>query len=340
MNMTTSAPITVTVSNDSPGGGDPTAPTVTITSPSSGAWTGNSILVSASASDDAGVASITLWGNGASFGTIACGGTTCTGDIRWSTSTLPAGAYEVNAVATDTAGNCTVSSPVTINKNGTSPVVPSGATCGGGGGDTMPPSVAMSAPANGSTVSGTVTVSATASDNVGVVAVQFKLDGANLGGEDTTAPYSTPWDTSTAPSGSHTLTAVARDAAGNVTTSAPVTVTVGPSGGGDATPPTATITSPSSGAWTGNSILVSASASDNVGVTSITLWGDGAAFGTIPCGGTSCTGSIRWSTGALPTGAYQVNAVATDAAGNCTISAPVTINKNGTSPVKPSGANC
>ena len=35
-----------------------------------------------------------------------------------------------------------------------------------------------------------VTASATASDNVGVTGVRFKLDGANLGAEDTTAPYS------------------------------------------------------------------------------------------------------------------------------------------------------
>ena len=41
----------------------------------------------------------------------------------------------------------------------------------------------MTAPAAGATVSGTVSVSATASDNVGVVGVQFLLDGANLGAE-------------------------------------------------------------------------------------------------------------------------------------------------------------
>ena len=38
--------------------------------------------------------------------------------------------------------------------------------------------------------SGTTTVTATATDNGGVAGVQFKLDGANLGAEDTTAPYS------------------------------------------------------------------------------------------------------------------------------------------------------
>jgi hypothetical protein len=70
-----------------------------------------------------------------------------------------------------------------------------------------------------------VTVSASASDNVGVAGVQFKLDGSNLGNEDTSAPYTISWDT-TGLSGSHTLTAVARDAAGNPGTSAPVTVNV------------------------------------------------------------------------------------------------------------------
>jgi hypothetical protein len=108
-------------------------------------------------------------------------------------------------------------------------VIASGAG-GGGGPDTTPPTVTVTAPASGTTVSGTVTVSATASDNVGVVGVQFKLAGVNLGAEDTTAPYATTWDTTTATAGTHTLTAVARDAAGNTTISAPVTVTVGSGG--------------------------------------------------------------------------------------------------------------
>ena len=57
--------------------------------------------------------------------------------------------------------------------------------------DTTAPSVSVSAPAPGSVVAGSaVTVSASASDNVGVAGVQFKLDGANLGAEDTSAPYS------------------------------------------------------------------------------------------------------------------------------------------------------
>ena len=92
--------------------------------------------------------------------------------------------------------------------------------------DTTPPTISMTAPTNGSTVSGTITVSVTASDNIGVSGVQFLLDGINLQSEDTTSPYSITWNTTTAPNGSHTLTARARDAAGNTTTSSSVTVIV------------------------------------------------------------------------------------------------------------------
>ena len=94
------------------------------------------------------------------------------------------------------------------------------------GSDNSPPTVSITSPAAGSTVSGVVTVTANASDNKGVAGVQFKLYGVNGGAEDTAAPYSISWDTNGTPNGSHTLTAVARDAAGNQTTSAPVTVTV------------------------------------------------------------------------------------------------------------------
>jgi hypothetical protein len=71
-----------------------------------------------------------------------------------------------------------------------------------------------------------VTVTATAADNVGVVGVQFQVDGVNIGPEDTGNPYSASWDTTAAGNGSPTLTAIARDAAGNKTTSSGVTVTV------------------------------------------------------------------------------------------------------------------
>src|SRR5437016_4054493 len=92
--------------------------------------------------------------------------------------------------------------------------------------DTTPPTVAIVSPPSGATLCGTVPIMASAADDVGVVGVQFKYDGLDIGAEDTTAPYAVPAYTTAVANGSYTLTAVARDAAGNVTTSAPVTVSV------------------------------------------------------------------------------------------------------------------
>jgi Concanavalin A-like lectin/glucanases superfamily/Bacterial Ig domain/Domain of unknown function (DUF5666) len=92
--------------------------------------------------------------------------------------------------------------------------------------DTVPPTVSITAPAGGSTLHGSTTITASASDNVGVVGVQFQLDGASLGAESTASPYTISWDTTKTANGQHTLTAIARDAAGNKTTSAAVTVNV------------------------------------------------------------------------------------------------------------------
>jgi alpha-mannosidase len=92
--------------------------------------------------------------------------------------------------------------------------------------DLTKPTVTITAPVSGSTVADKVSVTASGSDNVGVVGVQFTLDGANLGAEDTLAPYAVDWDTVPGTNGPHVLSATARDAAGNVGTAADVTVTV------------------------------------------------------------------------------------------------------------------
>jgi hypothetical protein len=93
--------------------------------------------------------------------------------------------------------------------------------------DSTPPTVSITSPTNGTTVSGkNLIVNATATDNLTVAGVQFKLDGVNLGSEDTASPYSTTWDTTNATNGAHTLTAVARDPSNNSATSTSVNVTV------------------------------------------------------------------------------------------------------------------
>lgn len=103
------------------------------------------------------------------------------------------------------------------------------------GADTTPPKVVMDGLQDGSEVSGVITLKAKASDNVGVAGVQFFLDGDRVGTLDTSAPYAAKLDTTKLPDGTVALLAVATDAAGNRTMSAPVTVTI--DNGGSAPPP-------------------------------------------------------------------------------------------------------
>jgi hypothetical protein len=87
-----------------------------------------------------------------------------------------------------------------------------------------PPTVQITSPANGASFAfkATITIQVTATDDVGVVKVEFFAGTTKLG-EDTTAPYAFTWRPGP---GTYTLTARATDTGGAVTTSAPVTVTV------------------------------------------------------------------------------------------------------------------
>jgi hypothetical protein len=99
-----------------------------------------------------------------------------------------------------------------------------GKTAGSGGppppADTTPPVVTLIAPENNTIVSGaSVPVSASATDNVAVAGVQFKIDGANLGSEKIAPPFTITLDTTLLLNGIHNLGAIARDAASNRSTS-------------------------------------------------------------------------------------------------------------------------
>lgn len=93
-------------------------------------------------------------------------------------------------------------------------------------GDTTSPTVSVTSPAGGASVSGNVTLTASAGDDVGVAGVRFEVDGTAVGTEDTTAPYSVSWPSTSVANGTHAIRAVARDAAGNTAASPPVSVTV------------------------------------------------------------------------------------------------------------------
>src|SRR5207244_1574269 len=243
---------------------DPTPPTVSITSPANGATVSGTSSPTRRSSDIVGVVGLQFKLDGVNLGAED---TASPYSTNWNTTTASNGSHTLSAVARDAAGNTTTSAAVTVTVNNAPPP------------DSTPPTVSITSPATGATVSGTITDTATASDNVGVVGVQYKLDGVNLGAEDTASPYSTNWNTTTASSGSHTLTAVARDAAGNRTTSSPVTVTVSDAPPADTTPPTVSISSPATGSSVSGTITISAAASDNVGVVGLQFKLDGVNLG-------------------------------------------------------------
>jgi Bacterial Ig domain len=187
--------------------------------------------------------------------------------------------------------------------------------------------VTMTSPGSGSNVSGTIPVSASVTivGALTVQSVQFKLDGANLGAADTTAPYSVSWNTRTASNGSHTLTAVARDLLGLTWNASPVTVTVF----NDTTPPTVALTSPFPGTAVKATVAVNANASDNVGVVGVQFRLDGANLGAED---TTSPYGVSWNTTGATNGSHTLTAVARDAAGNTATSSGVTVTVDNTPP--------
>jgi len=83
-------------------------------------------------------------------------------------------------------------------------------------------------------------------------------------------------------------------------------------GTGDTTAPTVSVTAPANGATVSGTTTISASASDNVGVSSVEFYVDSVLKGT----DTSSPYSYSWSTTSYSNGAHSIYAKAKDAAGN------------------------
>lgn len=195
--------------------------------------------------------------------------------------------------------------------------------------DTAPPVVTVANPVAGATVKQTVSVDVQATDDFGVAAVDFLVDGVVVG-TDTQQELNKPnvfgfvWDSTKVPDGSHRLMARAKDAAGNLGSAKEVAVTV--ANNVDTVKPVVALGNPKSGdSFTiGSSVSLSASATDNVGVTNVSVYAGGA----LKCSGTPST-ACSWNTTGLAAGTYVVSATAKDAAGNQeTISASITLVSN------------
>jgi glucose/arabinose dehydrogenase len=178
----------------------------------------------------------------------------------------------------------------------------------------VPPSVTISTPAAGSTVTvGTkVRIEASAQDADGTITRVEFFEGNTRLGEAAAAPFALDW-TPGGP-GQRTLTARAIDNHNAVTVSAPVSVTVQAAGSGDVLAPVVSLISPAPGTLgLVGSVQLSATATDNVGVTLVEFEVDGELLATSAAPPFVATVP---STAAYASGVHVVRARARDAAGN------------------------
>jgi len=184
--------VTVTVSFDT------TPPAVSFQQPQAGGHVGRSPgePITVNATDNVGVASVSLYADGNLVGAIA----TAPYAFVWDTSALAVGSqHTLTAAAVDQAGNpSTVSITVTVR----------------GSSDTTAPRVSFVSPTDGEHVKQNVKVNVNATDNVAVTRVDLFADN-RLIASWSRAPYTVKWKTKGLPKGAHTLMSEAYDAAGN-----------------------------------------------------------------------------------------------------------------------------
>lgn len=170
------------------------------------------------------------------------------------------------------------------------------------------PTVSISTPVNGSTVTGTVMVTALPLDDVGVLKVEFLVDGAlrlTAGG----SPYVFPWNTGSESAGSHIVAARAYDADLNTAISSITVTVVIP----DLTAPTVAISTPANGATVAGTVSIQGTAADNQALSKVEVRVDTGNY-------VLATGLANWSFGlntfSLNNGSHSVIARATDVGGN------------------------
>ncbi|MGB6458334.1 MAG: immunoglobulin domain-containing protein, partial [Candidatus Acidiferrum sp.] len=182
-------------------GTDTTPPKVSITSPVSGATVSGTITVSATATDNVGVASVQFLVDNVDTGAAD---TSAPFSLSLDTTKLSNGTHSLTATASDAAGNRATSTAVSITvSNATLPVI-------------------TSQPTNKTVTAGQTATFSVAATGTAPLTYQWKKDGASIAGA-TASGYTTP-GTTTADNGS-TFEVVVSNSAGS-TPSTTVTLTV------------------------------------------------------------------------------------------------------------------
>jgi hypothetical protein len=301
------------------GSSDTTAPTVSVTAPTAGATVTGTTTISATASDNVGVTSVDFYVDSVLKGSD----TSSPYSYSWATTSYSNGAHSIYAIAKDAAGNTKTSTTVSVTVSNT-------VTDDGG-------LLTAGVTANGNMDSADISdmwyidiPASTASMYVVLVCGTADFDTyGKFNAQPTTSAYD--WRGYTSGGEENTVTS---PAAGrhyimvqyySGTSSYTLTVTV-TGGSTDTTAPTVSVTAPAAGATVSGTTTISASASDNVGVTSVDFY-----VGTTLLGSdTSSPYSYSWATTSYSNGAYSISAKAKDAANNVGTSASVSVTVSNT----------
>ncbi len=169
-----------------------------------------------------------------------------------------------------------------------------------------PPAPVIATPSSGSTVAGTVDLTTSNTSVDGVASLQYVLDGGDIGGALTLAPYSYLLNTAGLSTGLHNLQSVAADPMGDLGfTSMNFSV-------GSALPQTA-LTNPLYGVTLSGSSALTATATESASIANVQFAVDGNPVGS-PV--TNPPYSLNWDSTSVVNGVHNIVATATDAAGN------------------------
>ncbi|TML19511.1 MAG: hypothetical protein E6G32_12085 [Actinobacteria bacterium] len=259
------------------------------------------VTLSASPSDGgAGIKSVAFQYTDHGGSTWTTIGTDTTGPApyttAWDTTAVPDGHYDLQILVTDNADNTTITSlPDKVVDN------------------TAPNVALVGAPTEGAVVTGNVGISASAADATSPIAsVEFFVRGSSIN-TDTTAPYTTSWDSTSGPDGTATIVVVVTDMAGNSTTSPVRTITV------DNRSLVPTLDDP--GQYLRGVVTLTASSDpDTVSVDFQRAPAGSGTWSTITTD-TSAPFSASLDTSTLTDGLYDFRVVATDGTGNTGTSA-------------------
>jgi hypothetical protein len=186
---------------------DSTAPTVAIAAPLGSSTVSGTVAVDVNAADNVGVTRVDLKVNGTVVATTGA----APFSFAWDSNGVANGMQTLTAIAYDAAGNVASSTPISVNVANV--VVPPAPVA-----DTVAPVVAIANPIKGA-VTGVIAVSVNASDDRGDAGITMTLfiNGVQKAtGTGSSLAYS--WNTRKEYAGTYTLQAVAKDAAGNTST--------------------------------------------------------------------------------------------------------------------------